>query len=294
MVMMGSTDVRLGCQGWTEDDWSGTFYPEGIKGGDRLTSYASALDFVEIDSSFYAIPPPDRVLNWYSSTPDGFGFAAKLPQSITHDPDPKTRMPRRPLEGERWQQDLDRFAETMGLLQDKLLSLVVQLPPQWHWRPERIEVLEDFLDALPGELPWAIEFRHKGWLNDEVMETLGRHNVALVNQDLYYMPRQVEVTTPDLSYIRLQGRRKEIERMDEVQIDRDEALDFWAGAVQDLAAQGVRRVIVAANNHYQGFSPGTVAGLQRRLGLPVSAPPAARQARLDLDEGDSYRDRMAG
>ena len=283
MAMLGSTDVRLGCQGWTEADWSGIFYPQGLKSGDRLASYSSALDFVEIDSSFYAIPPPDRVLNWYSSTPDGFGFAAKLPQSITHDPDPKSRMPRKPLEGERWRDELEHFTETMRLLDDKLMALVVQLPPQWHWRPERAAVLEDFLGALPDDLPWAIEFRHKGWLNDEVIGLLERHRVALVNQDLYYMPRQVEVTTPELSYIRLQGRREEIERMDEVQIDRDEALDFWAAAVQDLVGQNVRRVIVAANNHYQGFSPGTVAGLQRRLGLPVSAPPAGAQRPLGLE-----------
>jgi hypothetical protein len=31
-------------------------------------------------------------------------------------------------------------------------------------------------------------------------------------------------------------------------------------------------VIVAADNHYPGFSPGTVAALQGRLGLPVSRP----------------------
>jgi uncharacterized protein YecE (DUF72 family) len=288
MVMLGSTDVRLGCQGWTEADWTGPFYPAGIKGAERLAAYARVFDFVEVDSSFYAVPPPERVLNWYDSTPEGFGFAAKVPQSITHDPDPKSRMPRRPLEGERWREELERFTETMGLLEEKLMALVVQLPPQWHWRPERLGVLEEFLGALPDGLPWAIEFRHRGWLNEEVMGLLEGRGVALVNQDLYYMPRQVEMTTPELSYIRLQGRRKEIERMDAVQIERDEALDFWAGAVRELAARGVRRVIVAANNHYQGFSPGTVAGLQRRVGLPVAAmpastPPFGGQGRLEME-----------
>jgi uncharacterized protein YecE (DUF72 family) len=285
MVMLGSTDVRLGCQGWTEADWTGPFYPAGMKATERLAAYAQVFDFVEVDSSFYAIPPAERVLNWYASTPEGFGFAAKLPQSITHDPDPKSRMPRRPLEGEHWRDDLERFTATMGLLEEKLLTLVVQLPPQWHWRTERLGVLERFLGALEEGLPWAVEFRHRGWLNEEVMRLLEGRGVAIVNQDLYYMPRQVEMTTPELSYIRLQGRRKEIERMDAVQIERDEGLDFWAGAVRDLAARGVRRVIVAANNHYQGFSPGTVMNLQRRLGLPVPAPPAAGRQGLPGMEG---------
>src|SRR5712692_6510453 len=77
-----------------------------------------------------------------------------------------------------------------------------------------------------------------------------------------------------LAYIRLQRKRKEIVRMDAVQIERDEALDFWADVVRHLATEGVRRVMVAANNHYQGFSPGTVAALQGRLGLPLASPPA--------------------
>jgi uncharacterized protein YecE (DUF72 family) len=89
------------------------------------------------------------------------------------------------------------------------------------------------------------------------------------------------VTTPELGYIRLQGKRKDIVQMDAVQIERDDALDFWADVVRHLATEGVRRIIVAANNHYQGYSPGTVAALQRRLALPTCVPPA-QQGQLPL------------
>ena len=101
-------------------------------------------------------------------------------------------------------------------------------------------------------------------------------------QDLYYMPRHVEGTTPDLAYIRLQGKRREIVRMDAVQIQRDEALDYWAEVIRQLAAQKVKTVVVAVNNHYQGFSPGTVAALQERLGVPVSVPPAVLGRQLSM------------
>src|SRR5262249_33730405 len=83
-----------------------------------------------------------------------------------------------------------------------------------------------------------------------------------------------------LAYVRLQGKREDIVHMDAVQIERDTALDFWADVVRTLATQGVRRVIVAANNHYQGYSPGTVAALQRRLALPVGVPPAQQSGSL--------------
>jgi uncharacterized protein YecE (DUF72 family) len=282
MAKIGKTEVRIGCQGFSEADWQGTFYPADLKPGDRLSSYASALDFVEIDSTFYSVPYPSTVQKWSDATPPGFLFAAKLPQAVTHDPDPKTGFPRHPLAGENWQATLELFAERIRLLGDKLAAVVVQLPPQWHYAPEKVETLETFLAALPKDLRFALEFRHKGWLIDPMLDLLRIHGVSLVLQDLYYMPRLVETTTTGLAYIRLQGRRKEITRMNEIQIQRDDALDFWTGAVLDLAAQGVKRVIVAANNHYQGFSPGTVAALQRRLGFPVSVPPSRSQGQLPL------------
>jgi len=282
MVKLERSDLRLGGQGWTESDWTGVFYPRGLKAGERLGCYAGAFDFVEVDSTFYAIPPEGRVRGWRDSTPAGFRFAAKVPQAITHDPDPATGQPRHPLAGAGWPDHLAQFVETMRLLEDKLLALVVQLPPQWHWRPERLPVLAEFLAALPADLRWAVEFRHQGWRNDEVFALLRQHQAAFVIQDLYYMPRHVEVTTPELAYIRLQGRRKDIVRMDAVQIDRDEALDEWADTIRELTAKRVKNIVVAVNNHYQGHSPGTVAALQRRLGLPVAAPPVTAPAQLPL------------
>jgi uncharacterized protein YecE (DUF72 family) len=274
MVRLDGCDVRLSGQGWSESDWQGVFYPRGLKPADRLACYASAFDFVEIDSTFYAVPPARNILAWRDCTPASFRFAAKLPQSITHDPDPDTGRPRQPLAGDRWEDRLGDFAERMRPLGRKLLVLVAQLPPQWHWRPEKLDVLQRFLEALPGDLQWAVEFRHRGWLNSDVFELLRHHGAAFVMQDLYYMPRHIEITTFDLAYIRLQGRRKDIVHMDALQIERDEALDEWAEVVRALAERSVRTVIVAASNHYQGHSPGTVAALQRRLGLPVARPPA--------------------
>ncbi len=162
MAMLGACDVRLGGQGWSEPDWVGVFYPRGLKAGDRLTCYARVFDFVEIDSTFYAVPPPHTVQAWVERTPEHFRFTAKLPQAITHDPDPTTHQPRQPLAANGWQEHLAYFLDTMQPLSAKLLAVLVQLPPQWHWRPERLDVLARFLKALPTEPRWAIEFRHRG------------------------------------------------------------------------------------------------------------------------------------
>jgi Protein of unknown function DUF72/NTF2 fold immunity protein len=55
-----------------------------MKPADYLSYYATKFDTVEVDSTFYRSPPLTTVQGWYSKTPPGFVFAAKVPQKITH------------------------------------------------------------------------------------------------------------------------------------------------------------------------------------------------------------------
>jgi uncharacterized protein YecE (DUF72 family) len=56
-----------------------------MKQVDFLPFYASRLNSVEIDSTFYRIPSAKTVQRWRERTPEEFVFAAKLPQVITHE-----------------------------------------------------------------------------------------------------------------------------------------------------------------------------------------------------------------
>ena len=77
--------LRLGTGGWNYDAWVGPFYPIKTRAADFLTTYARAFDTVEVDSTFYAIPPAKTVRGWASRVGEGFEFALKLPQEITHE-----------------------------------------------------------------------------------------------------------------------------------------------------------------------------------------------------------------
>ena len=77
--------VHLGTQGWSYDGWSGLVYPPGTPSGDRLTHYAGLLSLVEIDSTYYATPPADRVRRWAAQTPDDFVLAPKVPKQVTQE-----------------------------------------------------------------------------------------------------------------------------------------------------------------------------------------------------------------
>jgi hypothetical protein len=77
--------LRIGTSAFTAAGWPGTFYPKGLPEREYLTYYATKFDTVEVDSTFYRIPALTTVKGWYSKTPPGFVFAAKVPQIITHD-----------------------------------------------------------------------------------------------------------------------------------------------------------------------------------------------------------------
>lgn len=51
---------------------------------DFLAYYASQFNTVEVDSTFYRIPSQTTVENWRRQVPEGFLFALKFPQIITH------------------------------------------------------------------------------------------------------------------------------------------------------------------------------------------------------------------
>jgi len=72
--------LYLGTSAFTASRWEGTFYPKGTKTTDLLNYYAQQFNSVEIDSTFYRSPSASTVRGWASKTPDGFVFAAKVPQ----------------------------------------------------------------------------------------------------------------------------------------------------------------------------------------------------------------------
>ena len=95
------------------------------------------------------------VKNWYRRTPDSFRFTAKFPKVITHD--------KRLLDFNEDQ--LNYFFESISELKEKLLALLIQLPP-------RIQIVEG-LDALRKIIPYldkrfryAVEVRHRSWFQD--------------------------------------------------------------------------------------------------------------------------------
>jgi len=264
--------VRLGTQGWNYDAWVGPFYPENTHAVDFLGVYARAFDTVEIDSTFYAVPPAKTIRGWAQRTPPGFLFALKMPQEITH---------------ERRFRDVDdvarAFFDRARELEDKLGPVLIQLGPDFL--PNELPAITRFLATLPEDIGFAIEFRDKGWIHDGVLALLSEHNVALALSDGRWIPRKqmlalAERPTADFTYIRWMGADREIVDYSRIQIDRARELELWAGVISQLAHRG-RSVYGYINNHFAGHAPASARELQRLLNLsPVDPEQLGEQMTL--------------
>ena len=58
--MANPARIHLGTSAFTADGWEGVFYPEGLKPADYLAHYATQFGSVEVDSTFYRSPSPDK------------------------------------------------------------------------------------------------------------------------------------------------------------------------------------------------------------------------------------------
>jgi uncharacterized protein YecE (DUF72 family) len=264
--------VQVGCQGWNYDDWvtppaggSPVFYPRGTRAADMLALYARAFETVEVDSTFYAVPAAATVDNWHKRTPPRFTFSLKLPQSITHE------FALRPAAADL----LAEFCDHARLLQDKLASTLVQLPPHFEADAQNTRTLARFLPLLPRDLRFAVEFRHASWLREDVIELLNGHNVSLCLVEGQWIARRalwqcVESLSADFAYVRFMGAR-DLTRFDEVQRRQDANLRLWAEALRRLAARA-SHVYAYFSNFYEGHAPASANALKRHLGQPTVSP----------------------
>jgi uncharacterized protein YecE (DUF72 family) len=97
---------------------AGPFYPLNLENSRWLNFYSKVFDYVEIDSSFYRTPNAFMVKNRCKKTLTHFRVTAKFPKVITHDKRLKNV-----------EKDLELFFSSMVYLEDKMLALLIQLPP---------------------------------------------------------------------------------------------------------------------------------------------------------------------
>lgn len=165
----------IGTSGWNYRHWAdGVFYPPSCKPAEWLEFYASVFEAVEINNTFYHLPPPHVFKDWHDRTPADFTFAVKASRFITHMK--KLAEP---------ELHVARFLSHAAELRGKLGVVLFQLPPFWKLNASRLEGLLDFMatQTIVPQPRVALEVRHPSWRCEECFEILRRHHAALAFSD---------------------------------------------------------------------------------------------------------------
>jgi uncharacterized protein YecE (DUF72 family) len=276
----------IGISGWTFPGWDKSFYPKDLVKRRQLEFASRQLNSIEINGTFYSLQKPASFQKWYGETPEGFQFAVKGPQFITHIL--RLKDVAEPL--------ANFFASGLLCLKEKLGPLLWQFPPNVMLKDDRFE---RFLRLLPhdaksaarlakkhgkkvegrsytkasGDFPvrHAFEFRHPSFLNKDFTAMLKAHNVAFVfahagGQRAPY----TEEPTADFIYARLHGEGKTYRKG-----YPDREIAEWAKKIQEWNKE--RDAFIYFSNEAKVYSPAGATTLIKRLGitLPTSFKKAA-------------------
>ncbi len=239
-----SRKVRIGCSGWQYKHWRGDFYPAELPTSRWFAHYALAFDTVEINNSFYRLPPPETFAKWREQASTNFLYAVKASRFLTHMK--KLKDPEEPLA---------RFFDNASQLGPRLGPVLYQLPPRWPCNVERFEI---FLRALPRGYRHTVEFRDTSWYDERVYELMRRYDVALCLHDMQGSASG-KITVGPFVYVRFHfGTKKYGGRYP------DERLDQWADWLADRAREGLH-VFAYFNNDTGGHAPRDAVRLRQRI-----------------------------
>ena len=236
--------IHIGTSGWSYQHWKGPFYPSDLHDDQMLAYYVQHFNNVEINTSFYHLPREETLLHWQQSTPADFLFSAKASRYITHMK--KLKDP---------EDSVSTFIERISRLGNKLGPILFQLPPNWHFNAERLEV---FLHTLNRKFRYAFEFRDHSWLNETCFDLLSRHDAALCIYELdgFISPKTI---TSDFVYVRLHGPAGAYQGNYDTR-----TLKCWAREISDWSSQD-KDVFCYFDNDQLGYAAHNAQQLQTML-----------------------------
>jgi uncharacterized protein YecE (DUF72 family) len=153
-----SGTLYAGASGFSYPSWKGEFYPADAKPEDFLRLYARRVNGVELNNTFYRVPPEDQFDRWSAQVPHGFRFAVTASRRLTSFGR---------VEG------VDEFCRMARRMGDRLGPLRFKVP-----QARDDGFLRLLLDSLDPEVPVALDFRHESWDDPEVDARLDQGGVA--------------------------------------------------------------------------------------------------------------------
>ncbi len=253
-------EVLVGTSGYSFSDWVGTFYPPGMKSSDFLHYYSERFPVVEVNVTYYRIPPPRTLELMERKTPPGFRFVVKLHQTMSHEASRDPAVYR-------------QFLEALEPLKraGKYDALLAQFPWMFKRTPANQEHLRILREQLPEE-PLFVEFRHRSWITPGLADELRALDLGYCAVDEPALPGLVPpvvLRTAADGYVRFHGRnaanwwgRGGGDRYDYDYPEHE--LREWLKKITSLAEQA-RRTYLFFNNCHAGQAARNASLMQELL-----------------------------
>jgi uncharacterized protein YecE (DUF72 family) len=231
--------LALGTSGFAFQEWKGIFYPKDLSSSRMLAFYAERFNSVEINYTYRRVPTEKAIRRWASQVPEGFLFTLKANMRITHIKrlrDVTT--------------DVEEFVGLARLLGDRLGTILVQLPPTFKHDDA---LIRSFLDSLPEDVRFAMEFRHGSWA--AARDLLAERGIGWVLTHTDDQPAD-PAALPGGPFVYLRLRREKYD---------DHEMRAWAASIAD-ATEGGRDVFCYFKHEDETTGPSSEARLGELVG----------------------------
>jgi uncharacterized protein YecE (DUF72 family) len=147
-------NVYIACPVWTDKGFVGKIIPKGTKQTDFLNQYSLQFNSIELNSTYYRTDR-DLIARWKQKVPEHFLFCPKVTRQISHI--------HQLINCEGFTQN---FCESIMAFEENLGPSFLLLPQ--HFAPNRLDVLADFLQTFPSNIPLGVELRNPEWFSDPI------------------------------------------------------------------------------------------------------------------------------
>jgi uncharacterized protein YecE (DUF72 family) len=272
--------IYVGTSGYYYKEWIGPVYPEGTHTGNMLETYSGMFDAVEINATFYRPPAPDMFRNYPKRTGGHVKVVVKLNSRFTHERDAGPP-------------DADLFKEAVKPIENsgQFVAYLAQFPQSFHNTRDARDHIENLRAMFPNH-SLVVEFRHKDWWKQDVLEFLKDLGVSMCTvdvPDIPGLPPTGATYTADPAYYRLHGRNKDgwYEGREErytYNYERSELEEILL-KVRKLSLRS-DLVLLSFNNHPYGYSAMNAKEFVNILmqAMPDAMPPPGTASEEDTDQ----------
>lgn len=269
--------IYIGLSGWGDHH---SLY-EGVKPAEKLQTYAGYFPIVELDASFYAVPPQSSIRKWVDETPASFQFVVKAYQEITGHQRGEAPSP--------FQSKQEMFAAFLESIQPlaeagKLAMVLCQFPPWFDVQKKHVAWLRVVREQLK-DFPVALEFRHESWFLPAYREK----TLALMREENWIhsicdepqagarsIPTVLEPTDRQKTLVRMHGRNvhgwngpskgQEWRDVRYLYDYNERELAEWKTRLQSLRQQ-CEHIYVVFNNNSGGHAAHNARALIEMMGI---------------------------